>query len=98
MSRVQDVANYADADEWRTFERHTSPHNAGASTCQFDETETDALAAVVVQRESETFDAAARVRNNESWGWEQDTDGCCGYDLWTAAAFKHYAILIDVSG
>ena len=66
--------------------------------CQFNATETAQLIATVITSEASSFDADARARNSDSWGWEQDSDGCCGYDLFTAAAFKHYAVLIDVLG
>ena len=30
------------------------------------------------------------------WGWEQNSDGCCGFDLQTAAAMQHFAHFVDI--
>ena len=69
---------------------------ADVSTCQFTTAETSTLIQSVIASEIAGFDANARARNDISWGWEQDTDGCCGYDLFSTAAFKHFSVFIDV--
>ena len=30
------------------------------------------------------------------WGWEQNSDGCCGFDLQTAATMRHFAHFVDI--
>jgi hypothetical protein len=72
--------------------------HAGSGPCQFNTTETAGLVAAVITSEAAGFNAEARERSTNWWGWEQDSDGCCGYDLFTAATFKHFAVLIDVLG
>lgn len=32
------------------------------------------------------------------WGWEQNSDGCCGFDLQTAATIRHFAHFVDIFG
>jgi len=71
-------------------------HNANAGTCQFDQNATEVLARVIVEREFQTFDPDAREVNSDSWGWEQDTDGCCGYDLFSAVTVKHFSLFVDI--
>lgn len=66
--------------------------------CQFNSTETDRLAEAVVVREMALFSADAVQTSEEHWGWEQTTDGCCGFDLFTAESLKHYSLFLDVLG
>eukprot|EP00040_Diaphanoeca_grandis_P036213 m.230153 g.230153 ORF g.230153 m.230153 type:complete len:1340 (-) comp33572_c0_seq14:24-4043(-) len=74
--------------------------HAGASQpdvdCQYNVSETAALALNVVTQEFVSFDSGATQRNDASWGWEQTTDGCCGFDLFTTNALRHYAVFVDV--
>lgn len=68
----------------------------GRADCGYTANETSTLAKVVVEREFELFEPSARHRSDEHWGWEQDSDGCCGYDLFTAVPVKHFSLLVDI--
>ena len=80
--------------------RHCHAADPTGASCQFSLAEMTDLIDVVIQRERDTFDVGARERDSDhsTWGWEQDTDGCCGYDLFTAATMKHFSVFLDVLG
>ena len=68
----------------------------GAS-CQFSAAATAELRMIIVERELDSFNPDAQYQTSDGtfWGWEQASDGCCGYDLHSTAAFKHFCHFVD---
>lgn len=73
-------------------------HEQAGASCQFNASETQWLAETIARSELSWFDPAARVRSSSSWGWEQDSDGCCGFDLQTAVPLKFFSFFLDIVG
>eukprot|EP00039_Didymoeca_costata_P030694 m.30897 g.30897 ORF g.30897 m.30897 type:complete len:1360 (+) comp8255_c0_seq1:208-4287(+) len=77
--------------------RHCHKINPSSpNLCQFNKSEVDWLANEIVTREFVSFHPDAVLSYSmAAWGWEQASDGCCGFDLQTPVPLKLYSLLFD---
>ena len=73
----------------------------GAGPCPFTAADVEAWATEVASRELAAYNSTSVQRSDNdgvAWGWEQLSDGCCGFDLQTASTMTHFAFFVDVLG